>query len=63
MTREHNIQTILRSEIIQWRTLTKDQLIENLVLSRHDVLDSLDTDFLDELVEEVDVAKVWGQAL
>jgi hypothetical protein len=63
MTREHLIQTILRSELIQWNTMTKDQLINNLLMERRDVLDALDDEVLDDLVNYVDVAEVWGQSI
>jgi len=63
MTRQERIQTILRSELIQWREMTKDQLIQNLIMERSEVLEDLSSDTLDYMLEEVDVAQVWGQAI
>jgi hypothetical protein len=63
MTREERIQTILRSELTQWHTMTKDQLIANLIVERRDVLDELSSDTLDCMLEDIDVAEVWGQAI
>ena len=50
MTRAEIIQTILRSELAQWRTMTKDQLIANLIVERRDVLDELSSDTLDYMM-------------
>jgi hypothetical protein len=63
MTRQEIIQTILRSELAQWRTMTKDQLIQNLIIERRDVLDDLSSDTLDYMLVGVDVAEVWAQAV
>jgi CHAT domain-containing protein len=63
MTRAERIQTILRSELAQWRTMTKEQLIQNLINERADVLDELGIDTLDYMLEGVDVAEVWGQSM
>jgi hypothetical protein len=43
--------------------MTKDQLINNLLMERRDVLDALDDEVLDDLVNYVDVAEVWGQSI
>ena len=63
MTRAEMIQTILRSEIQQWRTMTKEQLIQNLIIERRDVLDELGIDTLDYMLEGVDVAQVWAEPM
>lgn len=63
MTRAEMIQTILRSEIQQWRTMTKDQLIANLIVERRDVLDELGIDTLDYMLEGLDVAQVWAEPM
>lgn len=63
MTRAHLIQTILRSELQQWRTMTKDQLVNCLLLERHEVLDELSHDTLVYMSADIDVAEVWGQAI
>jgi hypothetical protein len=63
MTKQEKIQTILRSELIQWKTFTREQLLENLLMLEEDILDGLDDRSLDDLVSGVDLAEVWGQAL
>ena len=63
MTREHMIQTILRSELIQWHTFTRDQLINCLIMERRDVLDSLEDDYLTDMLSEVDIAEAWSTTL
>lgn len=60
MTRAEIIQTILRSELAQWRTMTKDQLIANLIVERRDVLDELGIDTLDYMMEDINVEAVWA---
>jgi hypothetical protein len=59
MTRAEIIQTILRSELAQWRTMTKDQLIQNLIVERRDVLDELSSDTLDCMLEDINIEAVW----
>jgi hypothetical protein len=63
MTRAEIIQTILRSELTQWRTMTKDQLIQNLIMERMDVLEDQSSDTLDYMLQDIDVAQVWRQAI
>jgi hypothetical protein len=63
MTKQEKIQTILRSELIQWKTFTREQLLENLLMLEEDILDGLDTQSLDELVTDIDLAEVWGQTV
>lgn len=63
MTRAEMIQTILRSELIQWRAMTKDQLIQCLLIERRDVLDEQGIDTLDFMLEDIDVTQVWEQAI
>ena len=63
MTKQEKIQTILRSELIQWKTFTREQLLENLLMLEEDILEGLDTQSLDELVADVDLAEVWGQTV
>ena len=63
MTKQEKIQTILRSELIQWKTFTREQLLENLLMLEEDILEGLDTQSLDELVADIDLAEVWGQTL
>ena len=61
------IQTILRSDLINWKTLSKDQLLDIMLEDRRFFLetevDQGNVEYLDDLLEDVDVAKVWGQAI
>jgi len=63
MTKQEKIQTILRSELIQWKTFTRKQLLENLLMLEEDILEQLEPDSLDELIEDIDVSKVWSTVL
>jgi hypothetical protein len=63
MTKQLKIQTILRSELIQWRTMTRENLINNLVMLETEILEAADSVTLDMLVNDIDTAKVWGQTV
>jgi hypothetical protein len=63
MTKQLKIQTILRSELIQWQTMSKENLINNLVMLETEILESADSVTLDMLVNDIDTAKVWGQTV
>jgi len=63
MTKQLKIQTILRSELIQWKTMSKENLINNLVMLETEILESTDSVTLDMLVNDIDMAKVWGQTV
>lgn len=63
MTKQEKIQTILRSELIQWKTFTREQLLENLLMLEEDILEQLEPDSLDELIEDIDVSMVWATVL
>ena len=63
MTRGETIQTILRSELQEWRSMSKDQVIEVLLMQRAQVLEEQNHDTLAEMLEEIDIAEVWGQAV
>ena len=63
MTKQEKIQTILRSELLQWQTMTREQLLSNLVSLESDLLEQHETEFLDELISGVDLAEVWGKKL
>ena len=63
MTRQERIQTILRSELLQWRNMSKDQLLNCLLIERMEVLEDQSSDMLDAMLEQVDMAEVWGQAI
>jgi hypothetical protein len=61
------IQTILRSDLANWKTMSKDQLLDIMLEDRRFFLetevDQGNVEYLDELIEEIDVAGVWGQAI
>ena len=63
MNKQLKIQTILRSELIQWKTMSKENLINNLVMLETEILESADSVTLDMLVNDIDVANVWGQTV
>lgn len=63
MTKQEKIQTILRSELIQWKTMTREQLLNNLIDLESDILEGLDNHSLDDLIEGVDFAETWGQSV
>jgi recombinational DNA repair ATPase RecF len=61
------IQTILRSELINWKTMSKEQLLDIMLEDRRFFLDTEvdqgNVEYLDELLEEINVAEVWEQAI
>jgi hypothetical protein len=63
MNKQLKIQTILRSELIQWQTMSKENLINNLVMLETEILEAADSTTLDMLVNDIDTAKVWGQTV
>jgi hypothetical protein len=63
MNKQLKIQTILRSELIQWKTMSKENLINNLVMLETEILEAADSVTLDMLVNDIDTAKVWGQTV
>lgn len=63
MTNAEKIQTILRSELVQWRTMTKEQLIQNLIIERTEVLEDQSSDMLDYMLQDVDLAEIWEMPL
>jgi hypothetical protein len=63
MNKQLKIQTILRSELIQWKTMTREQLLNNLVMLETEILESADSVTLDMLVNDIDMADVWGQTV
>ena len=58
------IETILRSDLARWKTLSKDQLLDILIENRRFFLetevDQGNAEYLDELLEEIDVPAVWS---
>jgi hypothetical protein len=61
------IQTILRSDLVNWKTMSKDQLLDIMLEDRRFFLetevDQGNVEYLDELLEDINVAEVWGTAL
>lgn len=58
------IQTILRSDLAHWKTLSKEQLLEIMVEDRRFFLETEvsqgNAEYLDELLEEIDIEAVWA---
>ena len=61
------IQTILRSDLANWNTMSKDQLLDIMLEDRRFFLetevDQGNVEYLDELLEDINVSEVWGTAL
>lgn len=57
------IQTILRSDLANWKTMSKERLLEIMVEDRRFFLETEveqgNADYLDELIEEIDIEAVW----
>jgi hypothetical protein len=57
------IQTILRSDLANWKTMSKERLLEIMVEDRRFFLETEieqgNAEYLDELIEEIDVEAVW----
>jgi hypothetical protein len=64
MTTEEKIQTILRDDLTYWQKMTHDQLISQLIEKRrYDLRTEVEygnEDYLDELLEDIDIAAVWS---
>jgi hypothetical protein len=58
------IQTILRSDLANWKTMSKDQLLGIMLEDRRFFLetevDQGNDEYLDELLEEIDTEAVWA---
>ena len=58
------IQTILRSDLANWKTMSKDQLLGIMLEDRRFFLetevDQGNAEYLDELLEEIDTEAVWA---
>jgi hypothetical protein len=58
------IQTILRSDLANWKTMSKERLLEIMVEDRRFFLETEveqgNAEYLDELIEEIDVEAVWS---
>jgi hypothetical protein len=64
MTNAEKIQTILRSELATWKTLSKEKLLELMIEERKYCLETEveygNEEYLDELIEEIDIEAVWA---
>lgn len=64
MTTEEKIQTILRDDLTYWQKMTHEQLISQLIEKRrYDLRTEVEygnEDYLDELLEDIDIAAVWS---
>ena len=67
MTNNEKIETILRSNWLDWQKLSKDQLMQLMLQDRRFFLDTEveygNDEYLDELLEEIDVPVVWSTAI
>ena len=67
MTNNEKIETILRSDFLNWRDMTKEQLLDIMIEDRRFFLNTEveygNEEYLDELLEEIDVPEVWAHAL
>jgi hypothetical protein len=58
------IQTILRSDLANWKTMSRDQLLDIMLEDRRFFLetevDQGNVEYLDELLEEIDVPAIWS---
>jgi hypothetical protein len=58
------VETILRSDLARWKTLSKDQLLDILIEDRRFFLETEiqqgNAEYIDELLEEIDVPAVWS---
>lgn len=58
------IQTILRSDLANWKTMSKERLLEIMVEDRRFFLeteiDQGNAEYLDELLEDIDIDAVWA---
>ena len=61
------IQTILRSDLARWKTMSKEQLLGIMLEDRRFFLETEleygNEEYLDELLEEIDVPAIWAQAM
>jgi len=67
MTNAEKIQTILRHEFIEWQQMSKERLLELMTEDRRYFLeteaDQGNEEYLNELLEEINIPEVWGRAL
>jgi hypothetical protein len=67
MTNAEKIQTILRHEFIEWQKMSKDRLLELMAENRRFFLeteaDQGNEEYLDELLEEINIPEVWATVI
>ena len=67
MTNIEKLETILRHDFIQWQNLSKDQLLQLMAENRRFFLETEleygNEEYLDELLEEIDIPEVWGKSI
>jgi hypothetical protein len=67
MTNAEKIQTILRHEFIEWQQMSKERLLELMTEDRRFFLeteaDQGNEEYLDELLEEINIPEVWATAI
>jgi recombinational DNA repair ATPase RecF len=67
MNNIEKLETILRHEFIQWQGMSKEQLLELMAENRRFFLETEleygNEEYLDELLEEVNIPEVWGTAI
>ena len=67
MDNSHKIETIIRSDFLNWRKMTKEQLLDIMIEDRRFFLETEleygNEEYLDELLEEIDMPEVWAHAL
>jgi hypothetical protein len=58
------IETIIRSDFLNWQKMTKEQLLDIMIQDRRFFLETEleygNEEYLDELLEEIDVPAVWA---
>ena len=67
MTNIEKIETILRHEFIQWQQASKEQLLQLMAENRRFFLETEleygNEEYLDELLEEVNIPEVWEKSI
>jgi hypothetical protein len=67
MTNAEKIQTILRHEFIEWQQMSKERLLELMTEDRRYFLeteaDQGNEEYLDELLEEINIPEVWATVI
>jgi recombinational DNA repair ATPase RecF len=67
MTNIEKLETILRHEFIQWQQASKEQLLQLMAENRRFFLETEleygNEEYLDELLEEIDISATWEHAI